>query len=304
MTLINVKTKQDLIKLKKNLIKRAEEEKLKDFNQDANLEKLYKPIVEPLKQIVSETKETKKSIEGINGIPAILEKRPEPLAIKDVPISLQNFGPIATKYLTHIFSKKGDHDTTYGLKLDEESKAFRLGRENVMIEGDNIIIGDYEYQLNDDLWKLLTLKDAGKFEDYTADVKHAYIDIMNKTKAYLNEKGKLHIAPRSKKYNNVIKPTVIAFNKIEHKRHAEKIRQTRVEQERRRSNSISDPSGSGVIIIPSDINELVERHQLLLAGYKAGNTGVFNEIQAINNRLLNEGIFDNDDLINFSTIFF
>ena len=34
--------------------------------------------------------------------------------------------------------------------LDEESKAFRLGRENVMIEGDNIIIGDYEYQLNDD----------------------------------------------------------------------------------------------------------------------------------------------------------
>ena len=150
MTLINVKTKQDLIKLKKNLIKRAEEEKLKDFNQDANLEKLYKPIVEPLKQIVSETKETKKSIEGINGIPAILEKRPEPLAIKDVPISLHNFGPIATKYLTHIFSKKGDHDTTYGLKLDEESKAFRLGRENVMIEGDNIIIGDYEYQLNDD----------------------------------------------------------------------------------------------------------------------------------------------------------
>ena len=115
-----------------------------------------------------------------------------------------------------------------------------------MIEGDNIIIGDYEYQLNDDLWKLLTLKDAGKFEDYTADVKHAYIDIMNKTKAYLNEKGKLHIAPRSKKYNNVIKPTVIAFNKIEHKRHAEKIRQTRVEQERRRSNSISDPSGSGL----------------------------------------------------------
>ena len=260
MTLINVKTKQDLIKLKKNLIKRAEEEKLKDFNQDANLEKLYKPIVEPLKQIVSETKETKKSIEGINGIPAILEKRPEPFAIKDVPISLHNFGPIATKYLTHIFSKKGDHDTTYGLKLDEESKAFRLGRENVMIEGDNIIIGDYEYQLNDDLWKLLTLKDADKFEDY--------------------------------------------INKIEHKRHAEKIRQTRVEQERRRSNSISDPSGSEVIIIPSNINNLVERHQLLLAGYKAGNTGVFNEIQAINNRLLNEGIFDNDDLINFSTIFF
>ena len=72
----------------------------------------------------------------------------------------------------------------------KRARHFDWGRENVMIEGDNIIIGDYEYQLNDDLWKLLTLKDAGKFEDYTADVKHAYIDIMNKTKAYLNEKGK------------------------------------------------------------------------------------------------------------------
>ena len=41
------------------------------------------------------------------------------------------------------------------------------------------------------LWRLLTLKDAGKFEDYTVDVRHAYIDIMNKTKAHLNEKGKL-----------------------------------------------------------------------------------------------------------------
>ena len=200
------------------MIKRAEEEKLKDFNHDANLEKLYKPIVEPLKQIVSETKETKKSIEGINGIPAILEKRPEPLAIKDVPISTHNFGPIATKYLTHIFSKKGDHDTTYGLKLDEESKAFRLGRENVRIEGDNIIIDKYEYPLNDDLWRLLTLKDAGKFEDYTADVRHRYIEIMNKTKAHLNEEGKLHIAPRSKKYNDVIKPVFIVFMKKESKR--------------------------------------------------------------------------------------
>ena len=82
------------------------------------------------------------------------------------------------------------------------------------------------------MWRLLTLKDAGKFEDYTADVRHTYIEIMNKTKAHLNEKGELHIAPRSKKYNNVIKPIFLAFMTKEYKRHAEKIRQTRVEQER------------------------------------------------------------------------
>ena len=127
---------------------------------------------------------------------------------------------------------------------------------------------------------------------------------MHESKACLNEKGAVLVAGNMKKYNNVIKPTVIAIKNYFSKKAVEEIRQTQVEQERRRSNSISGPLGSGVIIIPSDINDLVERHQLLLAGYKAGNTGVFNKIQAINNRLLNEGIFYNDDLINFSTIFF
>ena len=80
----------------------------------------------------------------------------------------------------------------------KRARHFDLGRENVRIKGDNIIIGKYEYPLNDDLWRLLTLKDAGKFEDYTVDVRNAYIDILNRTKAHLNEEGKLHIAPRSK----------------------------------------------------------------------------------------------------------
>ena len=41
---------------------------------------------------------------------------------------------------------------------------------------------------------------------------------MNKTKAHLNEEGRLHVAPRSKKYNDVIKPVFLAFNKIESKK--------------------------------------------------------------------------------------
>ena len=122
------------------------------------------------------------------------------------------------------------------------------------------------------MWRLLTLKDAGKFEDYTVDVRHTYIDIMNETEAHLNEKRKPHIAPRSKKYIDVIKPVFKTLTKIESKRATKKIRQTQAEQRKRRSlsyserekrtsSSESDPSGSGVIIIPSDINDLVERHQ-------------------------------------------
>ena len=50
--------------------------------------------------------------------------------------------------------------------------------------------------------------------------------------------------------------------------------------------------GTGVIFLSPDPNELVSRHQILYGALQAGNTGVFNEINAINNRLLNLRIFD------------
>ena len=76
----------------------------------------------------------------------------------------------------------------------------------------------------------------------------------------------------------------------------EHIRQTQSDQEERRSSS----TGSGLtIILPSDINELVDRHKLLFSELKAGNNGVFNEIQAINKVLLKKGFLSRKDIENF-----
>ena len=57
-----------------------------------------------------------------------------------------------------------------------------------------------------------------------------------------------------------------------------------------------------VIFLPSDPNELVDRHRVLFGAYQAGNTGVFNELHAINDKLLELGIFDLEIIEKFSIL--
>ena len=50
--------------------------------------------------------------------------------------------------------------------------------------------------------------------------------------------------------------------------------------------------GTGVIVIPSNPNALLERLDLLLASQEAGNTGVGNELVSICNELKRQGVLD------------
>ena len=50
--------------------------------------------------------------------------------------------------------------------------------------------------------------------------------------------------------------------------------------------------GSGVIVISSDPNTLLERLDLLLASQKAGHTGVGNELVSICDELKRQGVLD------------
>ena len=51
--------------------------------------------------------------------------------------------------------------------------------------------------------------------------------------------------------------------------------------------------GSGVVVIPSDPNALLERLDLLLASKEAGHTGVRNELVSICDELKRQGVIKN-----------
>ena len=50
--------------------------------------------------------------------------------------------------------------------------------------------------------------------------------------------------------------------------------------------------GSGVVVIPSDPNALLERLDLLLSSQEAGHTGVGNELVSICDELKRQGVLD------------
>ena len=59
------------------------------------------------------------------------------------------------------------------------------------------------------------------------------------------------------------------------------------------TSSISEKQkGSGVVVIPSDPNALLERLDLLLASQEAGHTGVRNELVSICDELKRQGVLD------------
>ena len=60
--------------------------------------------------------------------------------------------------------------------------------------------------------------------------------------------------------------------------------------------------GTGVIVIPSDPNALLERLDLLLATQEAGHTGVGNELVSICNELKRQGVLDTKDYKKLTSI--
>ena len=61
---------------------------------------------------------------------------------------------------------------------------------------------------------------------------------------------------------------------------------------RNKSRIIYPKKGSGVVVIPSDPNALLERLDLLLASQEAGHTGVRNELVSICDELKRQGVLD------------
>ena len=68
--------------------------------------------------------------------------------------------------------------------------------------GNNIKIEGKLYELGEE-WKILTLKDSGKIEDYSDEAWEIYYNILKHALAILREDG-YPISSESNKHNNII----------------------------------------------------------------------------------------------------
>ena len=150
-----------------------------------------------------------------------------------------------------------------GKQIDKEGNV-KENKKILTIAYDNIIVDGEEFRGTPGLWELIMEDDP---RNYTTEDKDEYERLLIKTKVLHRNFGPTNTNPRSSggyKWNRYFKKVWEEWGK--------------------------GKKGSGVIIIPSDPNTLLERLDLFLSSQEAGHTGVGNELVSICDELKRQGV--------------
>jgi hypothetical protein len=281
---INDSDKRDFIvkeylQTKRNIQQNFLSDRLDNIHTQREMAKFLKPVIDTQKDLkesfINEVKDLK---ENIQEIPTTLKainfpQFPSIKAVEDAEDatekpSLMKLDSIATEYLKKFTAKSNVVDKTFGL-YDKDGK-FYIGNTEVDIEGNNIIVGDKEYEGTPGLWELIVHKEPDS-QIYSQQDFKDYAEIMLKTNAIKQNHDPNTLKVKSSKGNKwkeILKPI------WENRRQYE---------------------GKGMTtVIPSDPNVLAERLELLLASKGAGNTGVRNELISVCDELLRQKVIDRE----------
>ena len=239
---------KEYLELEKNIRDNFLRERTGEQQLQTNLSKFFKPITETQKATREITEGLKPIKEGIENLPQAITFPAYPsIQASEKPLEgedTQYIGEVAEKYLRK-FATKDEADKTYGLY--DRYGNFYIGNKPVVIIDNNIVVEDEEYEGTRGLWELIVSK---KPTDYTDDDYDNYARLMLKTNTLHRDNNPDSNYPKSSKGQKW-------------KRILKTIWDIRREYE-----------GSGVVVIPSNPNALLERLDLLLASQEAGHTGL------------------------------
>ena len=292
---------KEYLELKKKIRDNLLSERIGEQQLQTDLSKFYKPITETqkattreitegLKPISEELKPISKGLKTIRkeiyDIPDIIlgreaieryekeleeEKEEKEEEEEDEEEEDESVGEIARNYLN-----KPDTDKIFGVR--KEKGHHYIGNQHVVIEDDNIILSKNweKFEGTQGLWELIMSKNPKNFTDKDYD---NYEDLMIMTNALHRGNDEDNPHPKgnykSYKWRNILRP-------IWYRKKSRIIFPEKKEKQ----------DGSGVVVIPSDPNALLERLDLLLASQEAGHTGVRNELVSICDELKRQGVLD------------
>ena len=304
---------RDFIETRKRIKDNFIARKVGEAEYQTGLTKLFKPVTETQKATTKEITDAQKAATekitkellpikaGIEGLPGALSFPTYPAleTTEEEEKKKTVLGEIATEYLKKI---QGRILTQTDIKPgDSGVSLFKIGNTPIEIKKNDIIINGVEYKGTDGLWDLLTSKNIPEKEVNKQELKD-YINIMhaaNTTRQGFNKANKR--ISGNFKMENLIKPLV----KILEERGEEelnKIIDKKIIKPKEEYKEFKEPdepqpgtSGSGLKILPSDPNALIDRFDLLFSSKKAGHTGVRNEIVAILDELKRQKVINVQD---------
>ena len=295
---------KDFIETRKRIKDSFVSRKVGESDYQTGLTKLFKPITETQKATTKEITEAQKATaekfasellpikEGVERLPLQVFNQIFP-ALKYKDSEITELGVIAVNALIEAFTKDGI-DRAYGIYAKD--KRFYMGNKKITIKDNDITIDDITYTGTPGLWKLITEKNIPNKLEFTPQDLVNYIYMMHQTKTtYVgNDPSKAKRGGSSKKLNKLIKPLVLLIEEGKQEDLGNKI--IRYFEEKDEDEEEDDPqpstSGTGLTILPSDPNALIDRFDLLFNSQKAGHTGVRNEIISILDKLKRQGVIN------------
>ena len=281
---------RDFIETRKRIKDNFVARKVGEIEYQTGLTKLFKPVTETQKATAKEITEAQKAAaEKITSellpIKESIESLPEAISFPAYPAvemteeQITNLGPIATNSLMGLASKKGV-DKVFGLKV--ENKDFKIGDKKIKIKNDNIIIDGVEYKGTPGFWELIMSNDP---QNFTEEDFNNYGELLINTNAI----------PQKKNPNKPRSSTSPKWVKIVSPIWEELKRRKRLQTIEEEDDPQPSTSGTGLKILPSDPNALIDRFDLLFSSKKAGHTGVRNEIVSILDELKRQGVIKTNE---------
>ena len=307
---------KEYLELKNRIRGNLLSERIGESQLQTDLSKFYRPITETQKATAREITEGLKPISerlenirrDVKDIPSTIsseiaikkyekelkeeEKREKELEKKDEEEEKKDKykypGKTAFNYLHNKGSYKSDlpfgihegNDGFYylGARRDpnKENNYFLNGKYKLTIADNNIVVDDEKFIGTPGLWELIMADEPDPKLIEPSDL-DSYKRLLLKTNVLhrnFDPKNPYPRASSSYKWENILRPI---WDEITAGKGLPKPPKTK---------------GSGVVVIPSDPNALLERLDLLLASKGAGHTGVRNELVSICDELKRQGVLD------------
>ena len=291
---------RDFIETRKRIKDNFIAKKVGEAEYQTGLTKLFKPVTETQKATAKEITEAQKATaekftqellpikEGIEELPTKLFRKVFP-SIELKASDIMNLGPLAVNALLQAFTKK-NIDLAFGLYAQQGK--FKIGNKEVNIEDNDIKIDNTIFEGTPGFWELVTSKNPNP-ENYTEEDLDKYRQLLLLTNAIYRDNNPDNNNPKSSKstkWKNIIKPI---WEQI--KKQKEEEEEYEEEYEEPALIPFTPTKGTGLKILPSDPNALIDRFDLLFSSQKAGHTGVRNEIVSILDELKRQGVLKTNE---------
>ena len=301
MSFINIrdpKKRDDIVKAflqtKKNIQQGQLSEKIGDLAQTESRQKMFEPVIksniDAAEQISKDLIPIQNELKQLNREITLANIPPQPAllppetpqtserrrSLPSIPTPVK-FGKLPADNLRQALSNKSQHDPVLGIYSDNNQ--FKIGNAPVKIDGNDLVINNQEYEGTKGLWSLLTKKDP---KDYTHDDLENYKQILYDSNALYQNNDPSTNKPKSSRSNKWALVKTFWENRPSNRQYDSNVLQP----------SKLQFTGKGIVYLPSDPVELMNRLNLLIAEFQAGNKTTQNEIVAISDTLFQKGLFD------------